>query len=91
MVPERLRNFLGAAIRIGGPRPGQVKLPVDHRVPAPAGVTEVDGDLGVLDPAGGAGVLPLHPDGVPALLQITGLVDDQDPVGGAEVLDDEAA
>jgi len=30
--------------------------------------------LGVLDPAGGAGVLPLHPDGADALLQIAGLI-----------------
>jgi hypothetical protein len=34
---------------------------------------------------------PLHPDGAPALLQIPGLIHDQDPVGGAEVIDDEGA
>jgi SRSO17 transposase len=35
---------------------------VDHPVPGRGGVRQVDGDLGVVDLAGGAGVLALHPD-----------------------------
>ena len=51
-----------AALRVAGPGPGQVQLPVDQRVPARRGIGQVDRDLGVLDPPGGAGVLALHPD-----------------------------
>ena len=50
-----------AALRIVDPSLGQVQLPVDHRVPRLAGVHQVHGDLGVLDPARGAGVLALDP------------------------------
>ncbi|ANP51876.1 hypothetical protein AVL59_21925 [Streptomyces griseochromogenes] len=39
-----------------------MQFPVHRRVSALAGVDEVDGDLGVLDPPGGAGVLALDPD-----------------------------
>jgi hypothetical protein len=46
-------------------------------VPAAAGVDQVDGDLGVLDPARSAGVLPLDSDGAGALLHVAGLVDHQ--------------
>jgi hypothetical protein len=42
-------------------QPRGIQLPVDHGVPGIGGVEQVDGDLGVLDPAGGAGVLALHP------------------------------
>jgi hypothetical protein len=49
----------------------------------------VHGELAVLDLPGGAGVLPLHADGVPALLQVTGLIDDQHRIGVAELLADE--
>jgi hypothetical protein len=55
-------------------------------VPAIAGIHQVDGDLGVLDAAGGAGVLALHPSCLGALLEIPGLVDDQHRIGIAEVL-----
>jgi len=55
-------------------------------VPDAAGVHQVDGDLGVLDPAGGAGVLALHPNGRRPLLEIPGLVHHQDRLGVAEVL-----
>ncbi len=34
---------------------------VDQAGPGIAGMSRVDGDLGVLDPPGGAGVLALHP------------------------------
>ena len=54
----------------------------------PAGVGEEDADLGVLDPARGAGVLPRHAGRAVALLEEPGLVEDQDRVGVAEVLDD---
>jgi hypothetical protein len=50
-------------------------------VPGIAGVEEVDGDLGVLDAARGAGVLALHPHRLDALLEIPGLVDDQHRLG----------
>jgi hypothetical protein len=41
------------------------------------GIAEVDSDLGVLDPPGRAGVLPLHPGRGSAFLQVTGLISDQ--------------
>ena len=52
-----------------------------------AGIQEIDGDLGVLDPIGGAGVLALHAYGLGALLEISGLVDDQHRLGVAKALD----
>jgi hypothetical protein len=64
----------GTPVRVVGPRPGQVQGAVNERVTAVGGVGEVDGDLGILDAAGGAGVLALHPDRVGALLQIPGLI-----------------
>jgi site-specific DNA recombinase len=76
------------AVGIVGPGPGQVQLPVDHRVPRIGGVHQVHGDLGILDPAGGAGVLALDPDGGGALLQVAGLVDDQHCLVLAQVLGD---
>ena len=48
-----------APLSIVGPGAGQVQLPVDHRVPRLAGVHQVDGDLGVLDAARGAGDAPM--------------------------------
>jgi hypothetical protein len=60
-------------------------------MPACSGVGEVDRDLRVLDPPGGAGVLPLHPDRAAALLHVPGLVDDQHRAGLAEVGDDVVA
>ena len=51
-----------AAVRILDPASGDIQLPVDHGVPSIAGIDQVDRDLGVLDAAGGAGVLALHPD-----------------------------
>jgi hypothetical protein len=56
-------------------------------VPGIAGVDQVDRDLGVLDPSGGAGVLVLHPNRPGALLEVARLVDDQHGVRLAEVLD----
>jgi hypothetical protein len=47
-----------------------------------------DDRQGVLDPPGGGGVLALDPDGMSALLQVAGLVDDQHRFLGVEVLDD---
>src|SRR6266545_445316 len=49
-----------AAGRVTGPGLRQVQLAVDQRMPAPRHIPQVDSDLGVLDPPGGAGVLPLH-------------------------------
>jgi hypothetical protein len=51
-----------AAIRIIQPASGHIQLPVDHGMAGIAGVQELDGDLGVLDAAGGAGVLALQPN-----------------------------
>ena len=45
------------------PALGQVQLPVDQGVAGAAGVHQVDGDPGVLDSPGGAGVLALHANG----------------------------
>lgn len=53
-----------AAAGIGGPGTRNIGFPVHLGVPAAAGVDQVDGDLGVLDPACGAGVLPLDSNGV---------------------------
>lgn len=53
-----------AAVGIGGPGTRNIEFPVHCGVPAAAGVDQVDGDLGVLDPARGAGVLPLDSNGV---------------------------
>lgn len=77
-----------AAVRIARPRARDVQLPVHCRVSAAACVDEVDGDLGVFDPPGGAGVLTLDTDGVGALLHVPGLVDHQHRVLVVEVLQD---
>jgi hypothetical protein len=79
------------ARRIINPALGQVQLPVDHGMAGAAGIHHVDGDLGVLDPAGGAGVLALHPNGRRPLLEVPGLVDHQDRLGVAQVLDHQGA
>jgi hypothetical protein len=49
----------------------------------------VHGELAVLDLPRGAGVVPLHADGMPALLQVTRLVDDQHRLRVAETVTDE--
>jgi hypothetical protein len=66
-----------AARGIVDPALGQVQLAVDDPVPGRGGVGQVDGDLGVVDLAGGAAVLATHPHRVGALLEIPGLVDHQ--------------
>lgn len=66
-----------AAVGIGGPGARDVQLPVHHGVPALAGVDQADSYLGILDPAGGAGVLALDADRASALLHVAGLVDHQ--------------
>jgi hypothetical protein len=65
------------AVRIVGPGAGQVQLPVDHGMACLAGVHQLDRDLGVLDPPGGAAVLALHAHGGGALLEVAGLVHHQ--------------
>ena len=50
-------------------------------------VGQIHGDLGVFDPARGAGVLALRPDGVGALLHVAGLIDDQYRLVIAEMVD----
>jgi hypothetical protein len=56
-------------------------------MPGLGGIRQVDRDLAVVDLAGGAGVLALHPSGGGALLQIAGLVDDQHRLRVAEMAD----
>jgi hypothetical protein len=56
-------------------------------VPGTGGVGPVDADLGVVDLAGGPGVLALHPDRAGALLEVAGLVNHQHGRRVAEVLD----
>jgi hypothetical protein len=73
------------SVRILDPAPGHILLPVDQGVPAIAGTHQVDGDLGVLDPrCRCTGAVPPPPG---ALLEITGLVDDQHRLRVAEGLD----
>src|SRR4029078_10574067 len=76
------------AVRIFSPAAGKVESAVDESVPAGRGVGQVDRHLGVLDPAGGAGVLALHPDRRGAFLHGAGFVDPQDRAGIAERVDD---
>jgi hypothetical protein len=71
---------------IVSPALGQVQLAVDHPVPSIAGIGQVDGDLGVVDLAGGAGVLASHPHRVGALLAVAGLVDHQHRARVTQVL-----
>lgn len=51
-----------------------MQLAVHRRVPPAARVDEVDGDLRVFDPAGGAGALAPDTDGVRVLLHLPGRV-----------------
>jgi hypothetical protein len=76
-----------AAVGFVDPAPGDVQVPVDQGVPGIGGVSQVDRDLGVLDPASGAGVLALHPNRPGALLEIPRLVDHQHGLRVAQVLD----
>jgi site-specific DNA recombinase len=76
------------AVGVGQPPGGQVQLAVDQAVPGSGGVGQVDGDLGVVDLADRAGVLPLDPDRGAALLAVPGLVHHQHRPGVAEVLDE---
>jgi hypothetical protein len=56
-----------AAVGVGRPGARDMQFPVHCRVPEPAGVDQVDGYLGILDPARSAGVLTLDADGAGAL------------------------
>src|SRR4029453_3334844 len=79
-----------AALGVRQPTLGQVQLAVYHAVEPAAsgrgGIGQVDGDLRVVDLAGGAGVLATHPDDVAALLEDAGLVDHHHPGGATQVL-----
>jgi hypothetical protein len=81
----------GAAVPVIGPGLRQVQRPVDQRVPTWRRIRQVDRDLGVLDPPRGTGVLPLHPDTVSPLLDVAGLVQNQDRVRVTEMLGHVAA
>ena len=56
-------------------------------MPGIGGVGQVDGDLGVVDLAGGAGVVAGHPDRSGALIEVAGLINHQHRTRVAEVLD----
>ena len=71
-----------------GPRLRQVKLPVDHGVPGPGCISEIDRDLGVFGAPGSTCVLALNAGRGGALLQVTGLIDDQDRIAVTEVFGD---
>jgi hypothetical protein len=81
----------GAAVRVLGPRLRQVQRAVEKRVSPRGGGGQIDRHLSILDPTGGAGVLPLHTNAVHALLHVPALIDDQDRLGVAEVVDHIAA
>jgi len=51
------------------------------------GVHQVDGDLGILDAAGRAGVLALDPDGLRALLRVARLADHEHGLRVLRMLD----
>jgi hypothetical protein len=90
--PDAVRNSgLLATLGVLGPGTRQIQGTVDQRVPAPGGVGQIHRDLGVLDSPGGAGVLPLHPDRVLALLQIARLIHHEHRVGLGERVDNVAA
>jgi len=72
---------------VGGPPLGQVELPVDQRMPGSARIGHEDTDLAVLDPPGGAGVLPLHAGRAGALLHEPGVIHDQHTIRLAQPVD----
>ncbi len=84
-MPDRPRTV------VGGPGARDVQFPIHSGVSALAGVDQVGGDLGVLDPARFAGVLTLDADHGGALLHITGLIDHQDRLVVVQMLDDVVA
>ena len=67
---------LCATFGIVGPGARQVELEVDGQMLRTRGEREADADLAIGDLARGAGVLPLDADGVFALLEPAGVVDD---------------
>ena len=80
-----------AAARVTGPGLRQVQRPVNQRVPARGSIAKVDRDLGVLDPARGAGVLPLHPRRGGAFLHVPRLIHHQHRAGITQLLHDVTA
>jgi site-specific DNA recombinase len=76
-----------APLRVIGPALGQVQLPVDHRPSPGAGIGEEDPELAVVDLAGGARILALHPDRSGALLEEARLVRHQHRTRVTQVLD----
>jgi hypothetical protein len=80
-----------AARPIAEPALGQVQLPIDQGMSVAAGIGQEHPDLAVLDPPGRAGVLPLDPSRVGALLEEPGLVHHQHRARVTQVLHDVAA
>ena len=81
----------GAAIDVLGPGHGQVDGPVDQRPPGRGRIGKEHRHLRVLDPAGGSGVLALHPDAVSAGFEVAGVVEDQHRLRMSDRVDDIAA
>ena len=89
--PLRRHPGLGAAGRVQRERLRQIQLDVDQRLPARGHIPRVHRHLAVLHLPGHPGVLPRHPHGVAALLDVAGLVEHQHPVRRAQRLDHIAA
>jgi hypothetical protein len=85
---RRIDAGLSASLGVGAPLLGQVQFPVQQHPPVRVGIGAEDTDLAVLGTPGGAGVLPLDPGRLDALLQEAGVVDDQHTCRVAEVVDD---
>src|SRR5262249_24509929 len=77
-----------AALAILGPLLGQVEAEVDQGVPLTGAVAEVDADLAALEFAQPAAPLPLHADGLLALLGEGGGGEDPHAARLAEALPD---
>ena len=60
-------------------------------MPCRGGIRQVDSDLGVVNLAGGAGVLARHPHGVGAFLEVARLVNHQHRARVTQVLDQPVA
>src|SRR5262249_46204499 len=72
-------------VRIFGPLPGQVEFSVQESPAAPTREGQEHADLAILDPPGGAAVLPLDAGRLAPLLEEAGLVHNEHAVGVGQV------
>ena len=70
-----------------GPDLGKIEDAINQRVAVPAGIAEKDTDLALLNPPGGARVLPLYADRLRPFLDEAGLIQDQHAIGIAQLRD----